>query len=257
MIKDFTFDIYEELLQAGLDADYEHITIREYLSGNELPEQFIIHRHDIDRKPENALTMARLEARHDISSTYYFRTIDKTFQPDLIQEIEELGHEVGYHYEDMDRGDGNVTQAHESFREHLERLREYATIDTVCMHGNPLTAHDNRDMWNGTREFEEYGLLGEAYLSMNFVEVTYFSDTGRTWMDGSLKVKDHPVGESKKMVRADTTPDLVELVESNAFNCGCLLSHPNRWAGTNSEYLAERAKDTVINLGKRGINLVN
>jgi hypothetical protein len=65
------------------------------------------------------------------------------------------------------------------------------------------------------------------------------------------------VGESEKSVRADSTPDLIKLVESNAFNCGCLLSHPNRWAVTHSEYLIERAKDTVINLGKRGINLVN
>ncbi|MFC3959091.1 hypothetical protein [Halovivax cerinus] len=256
MTRDFTYEIYEELLQAGLDAGYEHITVREYLDSDALPERFIIHRHDVDRKPENSLAMARLEAEYDIPSTYYFRTIDKTFQPELIREIEDLGHEIGYHYEDMDRVDGNVAEAHASFATHLERLREHATIDTVCMHGNPLTAHDNRDMWTGDRGFDEYGLLGEAYLSMDFVDVTYFSDTGRTWEDGDLKVKDHPVGESSKTVSADGTAELIELVAEARVPGLCLLSHPNRWAETTPEYVTEYSKDAVTNVGKRMLNLV-
>jgi hypothetical protein len=255
--RDFTFEIYEELLAASLDAGYEHITVREYLTREDLPDRFIIHRHDVDRKPKNALTMARLEGEYDISATYYFRTINKTLKPELISQVEDLGHEIGYHYEDMDRTDGNVDGAHESFSDHLGRLREIATIDTICMHGNPLTPYDNRDMWDGTQEFERYGLLGEAYLSMDFVDVTYFSDTGRTWEDGELKVKDNPVGESKKTVRADSTQELLELIDLKEFDRGCVLSHPNRWADDLPEYITERVKDMTVNLGKRGINLVN
>lgn len=257
MTRDFTYEMYEELLQAGVEADYEHITVREYLTSGRLPERFIIHRHDVDRKPGNSLDMARLEAEYDTSATYYFRTIDKTFQPEIIREIEALGHEIGYHYEDMDRADGDIDGAHESFSKHLDRLREFATIDTVCMHGNPLSAHDNRDMWNGFRGFETYELLGEAYLSMDFVDVTYFSDTGRTWEDEINNIKDHPVGESEKMLSAESTQDLIALVESERIKRGCLLSHPNRWADSVPEYIVERFKDTSINLGKRGIKLVN
>ena len=256
MTRDFTFEIYENLLQAGVDAGYEHITVREYLSCEELPERFIIHRHDVDRKPENSLAMARLESKYDIPSTYYFRTIEKTFKPDLIREIEEMGHEIGYHYEDMDRADGDVDEAHDSFSTELERLRALATVDTVCMHGNPLTAYDNRDMWDGSVEFDSYGLLGEAYLSMDFVDVTYFSDTGRTWEDGNLKVKDHPVGEFEKNIQANTTGDLCQLVSSGKIPRLCLLSHPNRWADTFGEYLTELSKDTITNLGKHGLQVV-
>ena len=256
MIRDFTFDIYEGLLQAGLNSEYEHITVREYLDREELPDRFIIHRHDVDRKPENSLAMARLEAEYDIPSTYYFRTIDKTFQPEIIQEIESLGHEIGYHYEDMDRTNGDIAKAKESFQEHLGRLREHATVDTVCMHGNPLTAHDNRDMWNGIREFDKYKLFGEAYLSMDFADVTYFSDTGRTWEDGDLKVKDNPVGQSEKYVQVDGTNELIELVNHAELPRLCLLSHPNRWARGPSEYVLEFSKDKMTNIGKRGLNLV-
>lgn len=256
MTRDFTFEIYGQLLEAGLESGYEHITVREYLSSKDLPPQFIIHRHDVDRKPENALAMAQLEAEHGISSTYYARTIDKTFKPELIRKIENLGHEIGYHYEDMDRANGDIKEAHESFRKELNRLRELVTIDTICMHGNPLTSHDNRDMWNGDQEFEEYDLLGEAYLSMDFVDVTYFSDTGRTWEDGGLKVKDHPVGKSEKHVQVDGTDELIDLVNRTELPRLCLLSHPNRWARSTGELVIEFSKDMVTNVGKRGINLV-
>jgi hypothetical protein len=298
--RDFTFETYGELLDAGLESGYEFLTVREYLATDdgELPDQFIILRHDVDRKPENALAMARLEAARGVPSTYYVRTIDKTFQPGLIRRIEELGHEVGYHYEDMDRADGDVAAAHESFSAELARMRALVSVDTVCMHGNPLTAHDNRDMWDadggaseaaaggtatdggaltgeaettegksgtgvvasdehgGTPTFDTYGLLGEAYLSMDFEDVTYFSDTGRTWRDGALKIKDHTMGEGDKRIQVDTTDELAALLRSGEVDRICALTHPNRWARTPGEWAIESAKDYAINVAKRGINVV-
>ncbi|WP_256394071.1 hypothetical protein [Natronoarchaeum rubrum] len=289
--RDFTFETYGELLDAGLESGYEFPTVREYLATDdeELPEQFIILRHDVDRKPENALAMARLEATRGVSSTYYVRTIDKTFQPGLIRRIEELGHEVGYHYEDMDRADGDVAAAHESFSAELARMRALVSVDTVCMHGNPLTAYDNRDMWDtaateggtaadggvltngvaasegtvteprsaGTPTFDDYDLLGEAYLSMDFEDVTYFSDTGRTWRDGALKIKDHTMGDGDKRIQVGTTEELAALLRSGDIDRFCALTHPNRWARTSREWAIESAKDYAINVAKRGINLVD
>lgn len=255
MTRDFTFEIYRELLEAGLDAGYEHITVRDYLTRETLPEQFIIHRHDVDRKPENALEMARVEAEYDIPTTYYFRTIDKTFDPEMIAEIEQHGHEIGYHYEDMDRADGDIERAEKLFSANLEKLRNHATINTICMHGNPLTAHDNRDLWKGKEKFDQFDIVGEAYLSMDFEDVTYFSDTGRTWKDGALKIKDHTMGEGDKNTMANTTQDLIELLGRQNPQRLCILSHPNRWATNFGEYLVEYSKDTVTNVGKRGLNV--
>ena len=58
----------------------------------------VVLRHDIDRKPMNALRMAELEYELGIQSTYYFR-FPCTFKPEIIRKIRDLGHEVGYHYE--------------------------------------------------------------------------------------------------------------------------------------------------------------
>jgi len=56
----------------------------------------------VDRKPGNALKMARLEDEMGIRATYFFRTIPHTFKPEIIKEVSGMGHEIGYHYEDMD-----------------------------------------------------------------------------------------------------------------------------------------------------------
>ncbi|WP_254270971.1 hypothetical protein [Haloarcula marina] len=256
MTRDFTDAAYARLLDTALDAGYEFLTVRDYIRCDDLPERFVVLRHDVDRKPENSARFARIEAERDVPSTYYFRTIDKVFKPEILREVESLGHEVGYHYEDLDRADGDVVEARLSFGDHLERLREHVTVDTVCMHGNPLTPHDNRDMWDTAADLEPWDLLGEAYLSMDFTDVTYFSDTGRTWEDGALKIKDHTMGEGEKRVSADTTADLEALLRSHRVDRACLLTHPNRWADSTPELVAEVAKDTITNVGKRGLTLL-
>jgi len=126
------------------------------------------------------------------------------------------------------------------------------------MHGNPLSPHDNREMWTAAEAPSPaaYDLLGEAYLAMDFTDVTYFSDTGRTWLDGPLKIKDHTVGDSEKSVSAADTADLAALLRAGAFDRGCLLVHPERWADSVPELFVERTKDTAINAVKRGLRLV-
>lgn len=252
MTRDFTYDIYRDLLRAATESGYAVLTVREYLSRDSLPERFVVKRHDVDRKPGNALDFARLEADLGVSSTYYFRTIDKTFEPDMIEEIADLGHEIGYHYEDLDRAEGDVAAAHDSFRAHLDRLRDVATVETICMHGNPLTPYDNREMWKeGT--LDEYDLLGEAYLSVDFTDVTYFTDTNRTWYDEKTMANDWPDGPSEKAIQVQTTRELIGLVESRRADRLYVLSHPNRWADTLPELVAETSKDAVTDVGKWGL----
>jgi len=56
-------------------------------------------RRDIDRKPGNALFTARIGAEAGIRATYYFSRYGSAYRPEIMREIEGMGHEVGYHYE--------------------------------------------------------------------------------------------------------------------------------------------------------------
>lgn len=269
MAADFTYDAYRGLLDAAIDAGYPFLTVRKYLAEPSPPERFVIVRHDVDRKPRNAVDMANFEAARGIETTYYVRTVDGTFEPALLREIASLGHEIGYHYEDLDRADGNPVAGRRAFAHNLALIRSIATVETVCMHGNPLTPHDNRDLWSGHEVGDRgspeagalawFGLLGEAYLSIDYEDVAYFSDTGRTWRDGPLKVKDRiDAGTDRSFGVAggvETTDDLVALLENRAIDRACLLVHPNRWAGSTPELVVEWLTDTAINAVKRGLRL--
>ena len=256
MTRDFTYRAYAELLDAAVDAGYAFRTVREYLARDALPPRFLLLRHDVDRKPANALDFARIEADRGVHATYYFRTVDATLDPRVIGRVEALGHEVGYHYEDLDRTDGDVAAARRSFAANLERLRRHATVETACMHGNPLTPYDNRDLWGSDPDFDRYDLLGEAYLSLDFEDVTYFSDAGRTWRDGPLNGDDHAVGQRLKTVQADGTRDLIDLFRRGRVSRACLHAHPNRWADSYPELVAERTRDAAVNAAKRGLHLL-
>ena len=57
--------------------------------------------------------------------------------------------------------------------EKLPMLRPYA-----C--GSPMSKYDSKDMWKEFN-YKDYGIIGEPYFDVNFNEVMYLTDTGRTW----------------------------------------------------------------------------
>lgn len=105
---DFTLTKYKELLLTIKSKGYIFERFDEYIEKSEIASslQFLnfktlILRHDVDRMPQNALKMAKLEHDLGIKTTYYFRTIPQTFKPEIIKQIVDLGHEIGYHYENF------------------------------------------------------------------------------------------------------------------------------------------------------------
>lgn len=221
-INDFTFDHYEKLLDTALDNGYTFYSVHEYVTRSELESPHIVVRHDVDRKVSTARSMARVEAERDVPATYYFRS--STFSPETVAEVAGLGHEIGYHYEDLAKTRGDFEAAHERFGRTLAEFREHAEITTICPHGSPLSPYHNLDMWRGERTIEESDLLGEAYLSMDTDsddtdKLSYVSDTGRQW---GTTIADFG--------RITTTDDLIAGIESDGCERLYLLVHPGRWS---------------------------
>lgn len=65
-------------------------------------DKTIILRHDVDKLPENSLRFAQIQHELGIRGSYYFRMVPESFDTDIIKQIANLGHEIGYHYEDID-----------------------------------------------------------------------------------------------------------------------------------------------------------
>lgn len=207
MVRDFTVSTYSVLLEKLAVAGYSFRSCREYY---DFPsERVVFLRHDVDKLPSNSLVTAKIEHEAGVSGTYYFRLIDGGFEEETIKQIRELGHEIGYHYEDMDtarrkeqgerrKSKENVEEelaalAFDSFRENLHKLREIAPVSTICMHGSPTSRWDSRLLWK-YYDYRELGILAEPYFDFNCENMLYLTDTGRRWNGASVSFRDKSTG---------------------------------------------------------------
>ncbi len=271
---DFTLKTYKILLETPTERNYSILTLQDYLQLNSSTSQhlnspFIIFRHDVDRLLKNALTMAELENKLGIKATYYFRMKPCSYDEETIKEIADMGHEIGYHYEnlsDIAKREKKVNEeklyelAIEDFRENLLKLRKLYPVKTICMHGSPLSRIDNRDLWK-VYDYRDYGIIGEPYFDIDFNEVFYLTDTGRRWNGEDVSVRDRVKrkrgeevkgrkGEEGKRYR--TTFDIIQAVEKGSFpDKAMIVVHPQRWTDKPLPWVKELIRQNVKNIGKR------
>ncbi len=100
MTMDFTLTTYKQLLTALLSKGYVFQTFTDFIQNPK--NSTVIMRHDVDKLPGNALKMARLENEMGVAATYYFRAVPVSWDEGIMREIVSMGHEVGYHYENLE-----------------------------------------------------------------------------------------------------------------------------------------------------------
>jgi hypothetical protein len=120
-----------------------------------------------------------------------------------------------------------------------------APVSTICMHGSPLSPYDNRDLWK-KYDFRDYGVVGEAYLSMD-PDMYYCSDTGLRW-DKKHKVRDHLPGNRE--FDAKTTDDIILAVRNRQVPSLYLLVHPGNWSTNTPEWIAALGMNLAANTVK-------
>ncbi len=200
---DFTLSAYYKLLDALQEQQYSFQTVREFILDPK--PRAVMLRHDVDARSGHSLRFARLQHERGIRGTYYFRIVPASFDGKIIREIEDLGHEIGYHYEDMDLAGGDPHKAIVQFQRHLEELRLAAdSVETACMHGSPLSRYDNRALWK-FYDYRRFGLIAEPYFDIDFTRVLYLTDTGRRWDGGGASIRDRELTpEERKQFRRNT-----------------------------------------------------
>lgn len=243
---DFSYNKYSDICKTISESDYDTLLMRDFFNGAR-SDRFLILRHDIDYTIYPAYDLAKLEYDHGIKSTYYVRYTKKVLNYNLIKKIEDMGHEIGYHYETMDKARGDYAVAIKTFEQELDDMRKYCRIATIAMHGNPLSRLDNRDLWK-KYNFRAFGILGEAYLSVNFNELTYLSDSGRSW-DVKYKVHD-TICQDHPRVSVKNTDRLMDLIKSGHIDKLYVLTHPIHWSKSKPLWYREYIRQNVFKMGK-------
>ena len=249
-MRDFTHDMYARLCAAALAAGYAPLTVRQFLAGAERPPRVVIMRHDIDRWPRRALALAEIESGCGIAATYYVRMTRHAFAPAVVRQLTALGHEIGYHYETLSREHGNVARALATMARELAILRAVARVDTAAMHGSPFSRHDNRDIWRHAA-LADFELRGEAYLSLDYSQIGYYTDTGRCWSADSTNRRDRPPGTAPQRYSVESSEALCRVIREGHYDTLCIQSHPERWSGTLAERCVSVVMDGAVNVAKR------
>lgn len=262
---DFTLTAYGQLLIALKKSGYAFYTFEEWCDGK-AHGRYVILRHDVDLKAQNSLTIAQIEAKMGIRSTFYFRIIPQSNQPEIIGSIVNLGHEIGYHYEDLSLFQGDEVKAIEHFKIKLEYFRKFYPVRTICMHGSPTSKWDNRDLWK-SYDYRDFGIIGEPYFDFlntytnSEIKFKYFTDTARMWDGAIYNLRDKISGKSE----SDYPPQNLLQVIHSTFNfidwlemkpdieILMITTHPQRWTDNFFEWFIELVSQSIKNVIKRYI----
>lgn len=231
-MRDFTLKSYQSLVLAFQQAGYQFQTFEEMMTAPS-ETKMVVMRHDVDELAWNALNMARLENQLGIRATYFFRIVKQSNVPEVIEEIVRLGHEVGYHYEDLALAEGDEKKAIETFKENLAYFRKYYPVRSVCMHGSSTSKYDNRLLWKN-HSFASFGIVGEPYFSVNFDKVFYLTDTGFAWDGGKYATRD--VVESGFGLRFHTTSQIVDCIKAGEFPKHVLILAHTLWTDNLAQW---------------------
>jgi hypothetical protein len=247
-LRDFTLKIFKLLCTEFKKQGYDFITFCDYCSNNR-PEKFVILRHDVDKLPENALKIALLENELGIKASYYFRVVKESYNEYIIKRIIAMGHEIGYHYEDLMLARGNFEQAIETFQKHLLKFKQSYPVKTICMHGNPLSRWDNRLLWQ-RYDYRHFDIIGEPYFDIDLNKVLYITDTGRCWDGADVNLRDKVA--SQYDVKFRTTFDIIKTLNNKQLPTQVMInSHPHRWNDKLIPWCKELIWQNVKNVGKR------
>lgn len=249
---DFTIEKYRELLLALKGAGYELMRYDEYCDGKRF-DKFVVLRHDVDKMLKRAKLLAEVECEMGVKSSYYFRERFIVDGVDDIKYIASLGHEVGYHYEDLVTEKGNVERAYARFVRNIDILREFVDIKTITMHGSPMSSIDSKRMWD-VYDYKKLGLIGEPQIDIDWGDMFYITDTGRCWNGVSRRDRVEICRKewNKRGWVYRRTDDLIRGVDNGSFPKEVMMTtHPQRWTDDRRNWLKELIVQRVKNSVKK------
>ena len=244
---DFTQKKYKELIEQLLNRGYSFQKFEEFVSKPE--QKVVVLRHDVDKLPKNAIDLAIIESNLGIAASYYYRIVKQSNNPLLIEKVRDMGHEIGYHYEDLTLAKGDRKLAIKMFEENLNYFRKFYDVRTACMHGSPLSKWDNRLIWENYN-YQDFGIIAEPYFDIDYNEVFYITDTGRNWNNVSVSVRDKV--DSGFSIKVNNTSHLIELSEQNLLPDKIIINtHPQRWFNPGIGWLKEFVLQNIKNQAKK------
>ena len=189
---------YAETVLEAVSRNYKSTSVINWFRNIEQlkHERIVIMRHDVDHDAVTAMAMGYIEHQLGAKTTFYFRWITAEKEP--IDYLEQLGHEVGLHYETIATYCRlkNITEKEDVTPEIIDICRDilkfeiylfesrYGNIFSICSHGeewNRLLGVANIVLMKGQNP-EDFNIETWANSDeLRKVPEIFVADSGNKW----------------------------------------------------------------------------
>ena len=208
-------------------------------------ERYLVLKHDVETNVRRAYNIAKIEHKHGHRGSYYVQAylLKNKKNISLLQKMQEMGHEVSYHYDVMDSNKGDIEKAIIEFEENRTLFEDNGLlIETVCQHGNPVVERigyaSNRDFFRNERVQELYPNLSDImvdYANKKALKYTYYSDAGRKFKLIFDPFNNDLVDSEDKNIAYENLGDFLGSINLEGGNI--ISIHPHRWTKSYIAYL--------------------
>lgn len=225
--------------------------MKDIVALGEMPDDAVVFRFDVERDLKHHLRVAKLLAKANIPSTMYFHSRNACYDPNILHQIEDMGHEVSFHHECLDRCGGNYERAKDLFKREVDIFRRDGfSLETICSHGEAgLPKHGYKSNWYLFERYpdllEDCGIKVEMYQWLRDNSPLYASDTFTSYRKFWSTIKRAPKTNKGLMVlvhihrwhsnpipsAVEVTRDLIRQFSNRAFRKrSYTLAYPNEQA---------------------------
>lgn len=205
--------------------------------------KYLVLKHDVEADVLRAFEIAEIEHKYGHRGSYYVQSylLGSLENIKLLQKIQQMGHEVSYHYDVLDSCKGDFNAAISEFEKNCGIFESAGLrLKTICQHGNPVMErngyHSNRDFFRNAEVQARYPELADImvdYPEKYQTRYLYFSDAGRKIQRIYDPINNDIVNSDDKNT---AYKDLDELLSVLSEEQGNIISiHSHRW--TKSAFL--------------------
>lgn len=215
---------------------------------------YLVLKHDVETDVPHAYEIAKIESSFGHRGSYYVQAylLEDDKNVELLKKMQQMGHEISYHYDVMDSCKGNLEAAIEEFEKNRLIFENNGFhIVTVCQHGNPVVERvgytSNRDFFRSNHVCETYPDISD--IMVNFkqrvaTDYLYFSDAGRVFKLIYDPINNDVVSSDDKNI---SIPDLTTLINGLSSDIGNIISiHPHRWTKSAVKYVSKNIIFKVV-----------
>lgn len=241
----FVYRKWEEICRRLKEKGLQSIPACEVKSDS---GNYVVLKHDVETDVQRAHKIAQIEKKYGHRGSYYVQAylLSNNKNVELLFEMQQMGHEVSYHYDVLDYCKGNMEKADVEFEKNLNLFRSKGLrVVTVCQHGNPIIERNgyssNRDFFRNSSIRVKY--IDIADIMVNFKEkfstdYLYFSDAGRMFKLIYDPINNDIINSDDKNILFDSVDELLNGLDKEIGNI--ISIHPHRWMQSATLYLCTK-----------------